>query len=69
MRLNKLSLSPLIWTAATLVIGVAASVLLAYHQKDSNTRYAQSRFEALSEDVVERLQRRIQLYEYGLRGA
>ncbi|WP_306556554.1 PAS domain S-box protein [Acidovorax sp.] len=69
MRLNKLSLSPLVWTAATLAIGLAASVLLACYQKDSNTRSAQSRFEALSEDVVERLQRRIQLYEYGLRGA
>lgn len=69
MRVKKLSSSPLAWMAASLLIGFAASALVAYYQKGSNTRAAQSRFEALSEDVVERLQLRMRLYEYGLRGA
>jgi PAS domain S-box-containing protein len=69
MRLKRLSSAPLAWMAASLLIGLATSALVAYYQKASNTRAAQARFEALSEDVVERLQLRMRLYEYGLRGA
>ncbi len=69
MRLNQFSSSPLAWMVASLLIGFATSALVAHQQKVSNTQAAQSRFEALSEDIVERLQLRIRLYEYGLRGA
>lgn len=69
MRTNKLWSSPLAWMVATFLIGAVASGLFAGYQMAANTHSAQTTFEALADDVVERLQQRVQLYEYGLRGA
>lgn len=52
-----------------MLLGVLASALLTWWQADTNFRTAQSAFETHSLDVVERLQDRMRLYEYGLRGA
>lgn len=69
MHTKKLSSSPLAWMVATFLLGAAASGLLACYQMDSNARLAQKAFEAQAADIVERLQQRIRVYEYGLRGA
>lgn len=69
MRTNKLWSSPLAWMVATFLIGAVASGLFAGYQMAANTHSAQTTFEALADDVIERLQQRVQLYEYGLRGA
>ena len=68
MDTKKLS-SPLAWMVATFVSVMAISGLLALHQADTNSRLAQKAFESHAEEVVGRLQQRLQMYEYGLRGA
>lgn len=69
MDTEKFSLSSLVWMVATFLMGATISGVLALHQTESNRRSAQKAFETQAEDIVERLQQRIQLYEYGLRGA
>ncbi|WP_428001344.1 PAS domain S-box protein [Acidovorax sp.] len=69
MQEKKLSSSPLAWMVAIFLLGASASGLLAYYQTENNTRLAHEAFEARAEDIVERLQQRIRVYEYGLRGA
>ncbi len=69
MRLTPLATPATAWTAGTLLVGVAASVLLTWWHADYNSRAAHAAFENHAQDVVDRLQDRIRLYEYGLRGA
>jgi len=68
MRLNNIATPVIAWMAATLLLGALASALLTRWQADSNLRKAHSAFETHSFEVVERLQNRMRLYEYGLRG-
>jgi CHASE1-domain containing sensor protein len=68
MRLNNIATPVIAWMAATLLLGALASALLTWWQADSNLRKAHSAFETHSFEVVERLQNRMRLYEYGLRG-
>lgn len=69
MDTKKLSRTPFVWMVATFLMATAISGVLALHQAETNRQSAQKAFEAQAEDIVERLQQRIQLYEYGLRGA
>jgi PAS domain S-box-containing protein len=69
MDTKKLPLSPLVWMVATFLVSATLSGVLALYQTEINRRSAQKAFETQAEDIVERLQQRIQLYEYGLRGA
>ena len=69
MRLTPLATPATAWTAGTLLVGVAASVLLTWWHADSNSRAAQAAFESHAQDVVDRLNDRMRRYEYGLRGA
>ena len=69
MRLTPLATPAIAWTAGTFLVGVAASVLLTWWHADYNSRAAHAAFENHAQDVVDRLQDRIRLYEYGLRGA
>ncbi len=69
MRQNHIATPVIAWTGATLILGVLASALLTWWQADTNFRTAQTAFETHSLEVVGRLQDRMRLYEYGLRGA
>ncbi|MBU1354133.1 MAG: PAS domain S-box protein [Gammaproteobacteria bacterium] len=69
MDTKKLSRSPFVWMVATFLMAAAISGVLALQQTESNRHSAQKAFEAQAEDIVVRLQQRIRLYEYGLRGA
>jgi PAS domain S-box-containing protein len=57
------------WVLATLVLGLAGSAMLAWLAERRNRDEAREAFNLLSVQVADRLAKRIQLYEYGLRGA
>jgi len=64
LRLNAIG-----WVLGTLAVGLSISSLLAWQQSQHNQRDAQAAFTDLSSQVTARLVARVQLYEYGLRGA
>lgn len=59
------------WVAAAVVLtmGLIATTLLVARQRASNEAVARARFERLSDQAVASVERRVHLYEYGLRGA
>ncbi|MBX3608793.1 MAG: PAS domain S-box protein [Hydrogenophaga sp.] len=53
----------------TLLVGALASGLAGHRQLKANEAYIESRFETISRGLADAVQDRLQLYEYGLRGA
>jgi CHASE1-domain containing sensor protein len=61
--------APLLWPLALLVLGLLAAVVAAVGQQLSNEALVQKRLQYAAQHVADLVTRRVQLYEYGLRGA
>lgn len=69
IHMKKLSSLPAVLFFSIFIFGAILSVLFSIYQTNNNYYLAQKAFESQAQDLVGRLQQRINLYEYGLRGA